>query len=336
MEQNDQSLALPRGGHERSSVRKPRPGLGRKARVRFGEHLARNGYLIGDSQAKKWALAVEGRKFFRGIPGHRAAQHAAAPAQPDGDEIVGGRGEMGSGKAHEDAAVLDKACETVMRLTRHQAGIGKDHDRHMVVEKRAYWIGGGRPCLADVREGGKRLGEIIAWREQRLRDVRRFAADEADPAAAPALVEKKNRRRRMFASDFEAGDLVAQFDGHLETGLRLLRRAKLERCFAEREPLAIERADNALFRTGEGRAEHPHIEAAGLVFHACERANGCRIRYNSEFAGNRRKLARKLPRMAAIESIGDPNNRGFFLLRDGIFFDRGKNRQPVGNKRHGL
>ena len=151
---------------------------------------------------------------------------------------------MGSGKAHEDAAVLDKTREIVMRLAGYHADIGEDHDRHMVIEKGAYWIGGGGPCLADVREGGERLREIIGRREQRLRDVRRFAADEADPAAAPALVEKKNRRRGMFARDFEAGDLVAQFDGHLETGLRLVRRAKIERCFAEREPLAIERADN--------------------------------------------------------------------------------------------
>ena len=73
-----------------------------------------------------------------------------------------------------------------------------------------------------------------------------------------------------------------------------------------------------------------------MVLHARERANGCSIRNNSEFAGNSRKLAGELPRMAAIESIGDPNNRRFFLLRGGIFFDRGKNRQPIGNKRHGL
>ena len=244
MEQYDQSLALPRRGHERRSIRKPRPGLGREPGVRFGKHLARDGYLVGDGQAKKWALAVEGRKFFRGIPGHCAAQHAAAPAQPDRNEIAGGCGEMGSGKAHQDSAVLDKTHEAVMRLTRHHAGIGEDHNHHMVIEKGSHRIGGGGPSLADVREGGECLREIVAWREQRLRDVRRLAADEADPAAAPTFVEKKNRRRGMFASDFEAGDLVAQFDGHLETGLRLIRRAKIERCFAELKPLAIERADN--------------------------------------------------------------------------------------------
>ena len=56
------------------------------------------------------------------------------------------------------------------------------------------------------------------------------------PLAGPirggaTLVEKKNRRRGMFASDSEAGDLVAQFGGHLELALRLVhrRRAKIER-----------------------------------------------------------------------------------------------------------
>ena len=117
MEQNDQSLALPCRGDERRSVRKPRPRLGRESGVRLGEHLARNGYLISDGQAKKRTLAVEGRKFFWGIPGHRAAQHAAAAAQPDRNEIAGGRCEMGSGKAHEDSAVLHKTREPVMRLT---------------------------------------------------------------------------------------------------------------------------------------------------------------------------------------------------------------------------
>ena len=44
---------------------------------------------------------------------------------------------MGSGKAHEDSTVLDKTREVVMRLTRHHAGIGEDHDRHMLIEKGA-------------------------------------------------------------------------------------------------------------------------------------------------------------------------------------------------------
>src|ERR1019366_597941 len=100
--------------------------------------------------AVKWALPAEGRKFFWRIPGHRAAQHPAAPAQPNRDEITGSRGEMGSGKPHEDAAVLDKTGESVMRLPRHHADIGQDHDRDMIVEERSHRIGGGRACLADI------------------------------------------------------------------------------------------------------------------------------------------------------------------------------------------
>jgi hypothetical protein len=207
-----------------------------------------------------------------------------------------------------------------MRLARHHADIGQDHDRDMFAEKGSYRIGGGRVCLADIRKGGKRLGEIIGWCEQRLCEISRFAADETGTAATPALVEKENRRCRMFASDFETGNLIAQFDGHLEFGLRLVGPGEIERSFAERKPLAVERTDNALLGAGERRAEHTHIETAGLVLRARERANGCLICHEREFAGKGGKLARELPRMAAIKPVSDPNN-GRLLMGGGIFFN---------------
>ena len=70
----------------------------------------------------------------------------------------------------------------------------------------------------------------------------------------------------MFASDFETGNLIAQFDWHLEFGLRLVGPGEIERSFAERKPLAVERTDNALLGAGECRAEHTHIETARFGF----------------------------------------------------------------------
>jgi len=41
---------------------------------------------------------------------------------------------------------------------------------------------------------------------------------------------------------------------------------------------------------------------------ARERANGCLIRHEREFAGKGRKLACELLRMTAIKPVSDPNN----------------------------
>ncbi len=71
-----------------------------------------------------------------------------------------------------------------MRLTRTKAKIAENHDRHMVIEKRLHRVGDGRPRLPYICERRHGLHEIIGWCEKRLGDVRRFAADKADAAAA--------------------------------------------------------------------------------------------------------------------------------------------------------
>src|SRR5262249_25573469 len=184
---------------------------------------------------------------------------------------------------------LDEIFEIVMRLARNHADIGKDHDRYMLVEKRLHRVGDGWPGLSNIGERGNGLYEIIGRCEKRLGDIRRLPADKADAAAARTLVKQVYRACRTSARNFEPENLVAQFDRHLEFGLRFGCAAKIKRPFAQLKPFAIERADNADLWSEGSWTNNTDIETARLIFHAGKRPDIGLIRNKSGIGRNRSK-----------------------------------------------
>ena len=88
--------------------------------------------------------------------------------------------------------------------------------------------------------------EIEGRGQQRLRGLAGRAGDDADGAAAPALVEQLHRAGRAFAGDFEPRDVVAQLDRQIERGFGFaVLPARSETCFADRRGLLVQRAHDA-------------------------------------------------------------------------------------------
>ena len=150
----------------------------------------------------------------------RAAEGAAAAAQAHRDEVVVlGAGEMRAGKAHQHAAVVDPFGQRLVRLA-DIADVGEDQHRQMLVEEaRDRFRRRHRAGRAHVGEGIERAGEIVAGAEQRLRLVGVGAGDDADGAAAPALVEQLHRAGGTLADDFQPRHVVADLDRQVDRGL---------------------------------------------------------------------------------------------------------------------
>ena len=72
-----------------------------------------------------------------------------------------------------------------------------------------------------VGERVERAREIVGRGEQRLRGVGGRAGDDADGAAAPALVEQLHGAGRTLGRDFEPGDVVADLDRQVDLGVGL-------------------------------------------------------------------------------------------------------------------
>ena len=186
-----------------------------------------------------------------------AAEDAAAAAQPHRHEIVVGGGEPRAGKAHQHAAVLDPARQPVARLARDIADIGEDHHRQVLVEELRSPLRAGEPRSASrtSANGLSARDEIVGRGEQRLRGVGGRAGDDADRAAAPALVEQLHGAGGALAGDLEPGDVVADFDRQVELAPRSRARPPLKANGASPSgrPFEIERAHDA----GFGRAARP-------------------------------------------------------------------------------
>ena len=75
----------------------------------------------------------------------------------------------------------------------------------------------------DIGERVERARQIIGRAEQRLRAVGGGAGDDADGAAAPALVEQLHGAGRALAGDFQPRDVVADFDRQIDGGVGFAR-----------------------------------------------------------------------------------------------------------------
>src|SRR5271163_5078046 len=94
--------------------------------------------------------------------------------------------------------------------------------------------------FADVSEWLQGPLEIVARRQQRLRDVRACARCDGDPTTARAFVDEPRRPRRVFAGDEDLGDIVSQLNRQIEMGVDLRFGSKVEGCAANFPSLSIE------------------------------------------------------------------------------------------------
>ena len=209
------------------------------------------------------------------VPAQAAAEDTAAAPQPDRHEIVVGRGEPRPGETHQHAAVLDPAREPVVRIAGDVADVGEDEHRQVLVEKMRHRF---RRRLAlrepHIGERAERAPDVVARGQQRLRRIGGRAGDDADGAAAPALVEELDRAGRALAGNLDARNIVANFDRQIEPRLGLaVRCLERERRLAEREALEIERAHGAALRRVRSRTQHLYAERAGGVVDGGEGAS---------------------------------------------------------------
>src|SRR5271170_3500855 len=101
MEEDDQTLAARRGGHERSAIAEARPDLVGESGVRLGQHLPQDRHLLGRSESVEWASFLEGRDVLRRLPRQSATQQAAASPQLARRQIVVPGGKPRTGESQK-------------------------------------------------------------------------------------------------------------------------------------------------------------------------------------------------------------------------------------------
>ena len=201
MEQHDDSLAAPLEGRERRSIGEPRPGLGGKAGVGFGQNLSDNSDIGGNGEAVERAVLVELGEPLRAVPRHRAAEHAAVAPQPHGGQIVGVVGEPRPGETQQHPALFDKGRQRVEGFARRDLFVSENKDIRAIGEGGEHRIGVAGIGFQQQREGRQRLVEIMDRRQQRLRRVGGLAADDGDAPHAAARVDQRHRAGGVLPDD---------------------------------------------------------------------------------------------------------------------------------------
>ena len=293
MEQDDHALAARLRGDQRRAVGERRPGAIGERGVGLGQHLAVHGHVGRHRHVGERALARERRELLRLVPAQRAAERAAAAAQLHRNEIVVAGGEPRAGEAHQHAAVLDPLGQALARFG-DIADVGEDDHRQPLVQelvdrlRRRAAIG-----LPHIGKRIERARQIVGRGQQRLCGVGGGAGDDADRAAAPALVKELNGSGGALGADVEPRDVVADLDRQRQRGFGLgVVGAERERRLAERQALEVEPADHAGLRAALGGAQDLHRQRAGGVLGAGQRERRRAGRLRSRSSGAFRPGAR--------------------------------------------
>jgi len=98
-----------------------------------------------------------------GLSQLKLPEGATATPQLHRHQIVVGGGESRAGEAHQHAAILDPASQTVMRFTGDVADIGEDQHGHVLIEEMRHRLrrrlGLGKP---HVGERPERADDVVA------------------------------------------------------------------------------------------------------------------------------------------------------------------------------
>ena len=127
-------------------------------------------------------------------------------AELDGDEGVGRRGQARAGEADERPAAADPVRQPLLDVGRQRADIRHgDHAGAGIDQLRNGDVGVRFARFAHVGKGLHGPRDVVERREERLRRIGRPAREQADPAPAPALVEKLDGAGGLGAGDLDAG-----------------------------------------------------------------------------------------------------------------------------------
>ena len=180
----------------------------------------RTRYPPGDQPGKR-TLRGKGRERLGAVPGQRAAQGPASPAQAHGDQGVVAGSQARPGEAQQQAALVHETRHPALGRLVEGAHIGEDQHRDLIVEELPDGFGHslGPACFLDIRERGQGAGEIVGRGQERLRLIVGAAEDQPDAAALAALVHQRHRAGRALGGDLEPADAVAEFHRKLELNL---------------------------------------------------------------------------------------------------------------------
>ena len=270
--------------------------------------------------------------MLRLLPGQAAAERAAAAAKFHGHEIVVALRKPWTGETHQHAALVDPGVEAFADLRRQRADIGHhDHRQFLVEELRDHLLRRALVAEPHVGERRQRAGQIEGRGEQGLRGIAGRARDDADGAAAPALVEQLHCAGGALAGNLQPRDVVAQLDRQIERslGLMILRR-EAEARLADRRALGIERAHAAGGNAAVG-AQHLHRHLGRGVF-------GCGQRHRrgiAAFENRQRAIADGLAEVvdelgaaSGIDAVREPGDLGIAgRLQEAV--ERGERIDPV-------
>ncbi len=326
MEQHQQPLAAALGGDQGRAVGERRPGATGKQCVWFCEHLLFHRHVIRHLHAFERARLREGGELLRLVPAQAAAEDAATAPQAYRHQAIVIAGEMRSGEAHQHAAVLDPLAQRPA-LARDIADVGEDQHGQMLVEEALHrFVGRHRLGDADVGEGGERALEIIGSAEQRHGAVGVGAGDDADGAAAPALVEQLHRASGSLADDFQPRHVVADFDRQVDGGLRLSGTGlEGEGRLAERQALQIDCFDDAVGGLAGLGTQHFHRQRAGRIVGVGECGGRWQTtRHDREpmLAEHALEAGDELAALAGIDAVRQPDHLDIGRLFEEALYQR--------------
>ena len=213
VDQHQPATLAPFGGHQRRAVGEPRPGLGGKVERGLGKHLAVHPYVGGDGQSGERRAGCEGRERRRLVPRHRAAEHAAAAAQPDRHQVVGVASAVGdarAGEADQHAAGLQPVHQGGPVVADHLGDVGENQHGERPRQQLAQF------ALAHFAEGIERAFQIVQFGQQRLVGLGRARRHQPDRPAPPAFVDQHHAGGAARALDIDAHDVVAHLDRRLD------------------------------------------------------------------------------------------------------------------------
>ena len=315
MEQADHALAAMLAGDQRRAVFQRGPAPLRQRRIRFGQHLPVDGDVLRHGKARKRAVGREGCQVLRLFPGQAAAEAASAAAQFYRHQIVVALGQPRAGKAHQHAALLDPGIDAFANFRRQRADIGQhDHRQLLVEELRDRLLRRAAIAEPHVGERRQRTGEIESRGQQRLRGIAGRSRDDADGAAAPALVEQLHRAGGALAGDFQPRDIVAQFDRKIERRLGLaVPRRKAVAGLADRRAFLVKRTDDAGGDAAALGAQHLHRHPGRGVFgrdQGQRRRGAARINCQNAIPDGLAQGFDELRSAPGIDAVGQPGDLG--------------------------
>ncbi len=249
MEEHHHPLPPLLRGDDGRAVLERGPGAAGQVAVRSAR-ICRRTPISAAAADPRTALGGEGGEGLRAVPGERAAERASAPRRRTGT-----RGSLPAARRGPQSAGAGRRHPRTPRHGPASARRGRPHRR--------------APARRPARRASARWIPQHPWpraapaRRHRVRAPARdsrsapaaagliagAAEDEADPAAAPALVHQGHGSGGALAGDLEAADAVAQFHRHVEADLALGSvRREGEDVLGERQALRVEGADEAVSR----------------------------------------------------------------------------------------